>query len=179
MNFLFWLIKQNWWTYCSWLIKQVNWLLLMLAPQGFLIYIWEPKIYLQICSYYYGNFQQTSDIHHPSTVLLQHVRELHSSCSNICKVHSQCTVFLINAQSAQPKCIKAQYAQSKCIKAQLSTVKHSKAQSVPCVPVPDHMLCYPSHVIGYWRESKPTLPKSAIQNAVWDNCNKILKPKPS
>jgi hypothetical protein len=48
---------------------------------------------------------------------------------------------------------KAQYAQS-------------NAQSAPCVPVPDHMLCYPFHVIGYWCESKPTLPKFAIQNAV-------------
>ena len=48
-----------------------------------------------------------------------------------------------------------------------STVKHSQyAQSVLCVPVPDHMLCYSFHVIGYWRKSKPTLPKFAIQNAV-------------
>ena len=58
MNFLFWLVNlnwwtsgSNWWTICSWLIKWVNLLLLLLVPQDFLIYIWEPNIYLQICPY--------------------------------------------------------------------------------------------------------------------------------
>ena len=167
MNFLFWLVNLNWWTSGS------NWwtiLLLLLAPQGFLIYIWEPKIYLQICFYYYGNFQQTSDIHHPSTVLLQHVQELHSTCSNICKVHSQCTVCTVNMHQST-------------VKHSILSSKHSLhsqyAQSAPCVPVPDHMLCYPFHVIGYWRKSKPILPKYSIQNAIWDNRNKIFKSKPS
>jgi hypothetical protein len=131
--------------------KLVNWLLLLLAPQGFLIYIWEPKIYLQICPYYYGNFQQTSNIHHPSTVLLQHVWELHSTCSNICKMHGQ------------KHSMHSQYAS-----------KHSKAQYALCVPVPDHMLCYPFHMIGYWRKSKPILPKFAIQDVVWDICYESL-----
>jgi hypothetical protein len=58
-------------------------------------------------------------------------------------MHSKAQYILIKAQSAQ-----------------------SNAQSAPCVPVPDHMLCYPFHVIGYWRKSKPILPKYSIQNAI-------------
>ena len=62
------------------------------------------------------------------------------------------------------KCtVNAQYFSSKH---SLHSNAQSGAQSVLCVPVPDHMLCYPFHVIGYWCEYKPIPPKLAIQNAV-------------